>query len=176
MASGVKRIRAVVLANLRASPTKSAILGVVAVVLVVLLARQLWGGPQTATAVENLTNAWNALTAEETADSLESKRRERRPRPPLQGSVARNPFACAWLETDTDDEMGDAEETPLASSDSELVLQCTMRDADGRSRLAVISGVVVYPGSQMGRYKVKRIGARHVVLASGADELILKMP
>ena len=173
MAAGFERIRAIALANLRASPAKSAFLGVAFVVLVAVLVRHFAGGPKAASAVDNLAVAWNALTADEAEDPA-PKTVVRRPRPRLAGAVARDPFTAEWLTRPA--EVGRDAATETGLRDGELVLQCTMRDAGSESRLAVISGVVVYAGSTIEGYAVTKIGLRHVVLQRGTEERVLRLP
>ena len=59
----------------------------------------------------------------------------------------------------------------------ELTLQFTMMGTNGGERaIAVISGVVVHPGSTVAGYEVVSVGERHVVLRNAAEEITLRMP
>lgn len=102
---------------------------------------------------------------------------KRKPRPNLPPASARDPFATDWLSRSVlfsgDDTDKPADES--ADDQGELVLQCTMHSQLGLPALAVISGVVVFPGSKVDGYEVLSIGQRHAVLKSGTEELVLKM-
>lgn len=152
-------------ANFRASPAKSAALGILALVLVVMQVRHFAGRPAPAQA--GAVN-WAALRD----DPLkETTAKARTPRPDLHRTLLRNPFAAA-----DDGIWGEGEGDRKAKEDAPLTLQFTMCDQTNESSWAVISGVVVKPGARVDGYEVVDIGRRRAVLRRGADELVLKMP
>jgi len=169
------RIRGLILANLRASPVKSVILLAGAVVLVFLVVRQVGGGAESADA------AVVVALAPAVADGVgvdEAPRPvapvELRPLPRVRQTLRRNLFKCSWMGASaaagTESVKGDEEF-------DELVLQFTMKGANGGGpATAVISGVVVHPGSAVAEYEVVSIGARHVLLRSATEDITLRMP
>lgn len=175
-------IGAVLLANLRASPGKSAVLGLGTVVLAVLLLRLALGGkPAAAEAATALVpapaNAAVAVAAPGgaagtggTAGSIAAPREPRRPRPRLrQIPAARDPFSLTWLGASGASAAG-------GEAPGELTLQMILTAGEDAKGLAVISGVVVHPGSTIGRFEVVKIGQRSVTLRDQTQTVTLRMP
>ncbi|MCB9865265.1 MAG: hypothetical protein H6816_01305 [Phycisphaerales bacterium] len=165
---------ALLIANLRASPGKSAVLGVGTIVLIVLLVRLVAGGkPESAEAAVALVPVGNAAPAVATAVTpIQPVRRARQPLPRLrQIPASRDPFSLGWLGTfDSADLRGDAQKS------GELTLQLILTAGDADKGLAVISGVVVHPGSTIGRYEVTQIAERYVVLRDQGGPVTLRLP
>lgn len=172
------RIRAILLANLRASPAKSAVLGAGCVVLVVLLVRLASGGAKSAAANDVLAIVPEASRAVDTGARVdqaehESRPREpRRPRPRLRQTLARDPFSLTWLGSFNE---GSMSEDIAQAGDLALQLVLTADHSD-RPGVAVISGIVVHPGSRVGRFQVAQIAARYVVLRDQQETVVLRMP
>ncbi len=170
MAQG-SRISAVIMANLRASPGKSAVLLMGTVVLVVMLVRQVGGRPSAATAEIPVAMVPGG-DPDAVAAAPETAGRDYEPRPRLRHTLARDPFAATWMGIASVETTG----TPMVMQE-ELQLQCTMVGSRlGERAAAVINGVLVYPGSTLGSLEVVRIGARHVVLSDGTRTIDLRMP
>jgi hypothetical protein len=172
VAQGGNRIGAVILANLRASPAKSSVLGVGCVVLVVLLLRLVVGGPKTAEAEEGAALVPQvAVGASATPAAVVPQREPRLPRPRLRQTIARDPFSAAWLGDDV--RAGDAP----TDAQGELTLQMVMTaNGTASGAVAVISGVMVYPGSRIGGYEVLDIASGAVTLRNGTEKVQLRMP
>ena len=170
------RILALAAANLRASPVKSAVLLVGALVLVFLVVRQVSGGAAAAEAgielaVPLVTGGEEGIGAAGAAFT----RAKRRPMPRVKQTLLRNPFACSWLGAFEPSAGGEAKDK--GSEYEELTLQFTMMGTNGGERaIAVVSGVVVHPGSTVAGYEVVSVGERHVVLRNAAEEITLRMP
>ena len=170
------RILALAVANLRASPGKSAVLLVGAMVLVFLVVRQVSGGAEAAEAgIELAIPVTTGGDDGAGAAGAASIRAKRRPMPRVRRTLLRNPFACSWL--GSFDPSAGGETKDMGSEYEELTLQFTMKGTDGAARaIAVISGVVVHPGSTVAGYEVVSVGERHVVLRNAAEEITLRMP
>jgi hypothetical protein len=171
-------MKAVVVANLRASPGKSAILGIGCIVLVVLLVRLAAKGPQTASAEltpDVVADPAGLIPPEnEPADAVVVAPGPRLPRPQTRQTVARDPFAVAWLGTFAP---GAAEEEAPLEERDELRLQLVMTGQGPRATpVAVISGVVVYPGSWIAGFEVVEIGKRYVTLRNAAETIQIQLP
>ncbi len=167
-------IGAVLIANLRGSPAKSAVLVAGAIVLVVLLIRlAVRGGPASAQAeVAIVPPAAAEAAAALLAAPAPVQTAPRHVRPRLrQMPAARDPFSLAWLNgfngaaTVVDEEVS-----------GDLVLQLIMTAGKSTKGLAVVSGVVVHPGSTVGTYVVEEIADRYVVLRNSAGTRTLRMP
>ena len=161
---------ALLVANLRASPGKSAVLGVGAIVLVVLLVRLASGGAKPATADTGAAFIPETTPALAVAPVAVVKE-PRLPQPRLRQTIARDPFSQGWLGARS----GDAGEGTTGPDTLALQMILTVGDGD-RGGLAVISGEVVHPGSIVGGFEVVRIAQRHVVLRRGTDTVQLRMP
>ena len=170
------RVQAIIMANLKASPAKSAILLIGTLVLIFLLVRQLTKGPEQAEGMEIAVGLQSPVETgvEEPVNSTSSvtKKISRHPRPRIARTLTRNPFGTAWMGPldlgDTDGEEGGLED--------ELILQFTMLGENQKEGKAVISGMVVYPGSRIAGYEVVTIGNRYVVLSKGSEKITLQMP
>jgi len=174
------RLGALLIANLRASPAKSAVLGIGCVVLVVLLARLVVSGPKqaeadTAIALIPETTAAPKAAAED-GDVVKLVARPRLPRPTVRQTLARDPFASDWL-AGLAGPMSRVEVEENAETDEALSLQLIMTSdrLDG-TRMAIISGLMVYPGSQIGGYEVSEIARYHVTLRNRTGEILLRLP
>ncbi len=162
------------MANIKASPAKSVILLVGTLVLIFLLVRQLSKGPDKAEGVEIAVGLQGPVeTAVDEPANSESKTLPRYPRPRIARTLTRNPFGTAWMGPL---DLGDAEDGEEGGLESELVLQFTMLGANQKEGKAVISGMVVYPGSRIAGYQVVTIGNRYVVLSKGSEKITLQMP
>jgi len=174
-ASSGSRIGAIILANLRASPAKSAVLCVGFVVLVVLLVRLASGGAKSASAdvpAIDLVMAPTAQPAPSTQAAEAWKLEPRLPRPRGRQILARDPFSVSWLGSFSGSTAGANDE-----SAGELTLQMILTAGAGRRPgLAVISGMVVHPGSRVGRFEVVQIADRYVVLKDQAKTVVLRLP
>ncbi len=171
--SVVSRIKAIILANLRASPAKSGVLLVGTVVLIVLVARGIGGKAKPAEATVTAEQLiLKPATEGTTPVAAELRDTTNVPVPRMAQTLRRNPFSTAWMgltEVPADGTNGESEE-------EELVLQFTMMSEGDSEATAVISGVVVYPGSVVSGYKVVAIGSRFVVLKRNSEEVVLRMP
>lgn len=178
MSSRGSRIQAVISANLRASPGKVAVLGVCTVVLALLLIRLAGRGPRVAVA-EPAGNppalAGNLATGTAAGMAAAPAARPAEPRVPVprvRQTIARDPFSLGWLGAGGPVTVGAAAQV-FGDLTLQLVLRADDKDEGG---LAVISGVLVHPGSQVGGCEVVQIAARHVVLRSGTETVLLRMP
>ncbi len=166
-------IKAVVVTNLKASPAKSAILLAGIVVLAVLIARQVWGGPSEAEA--EIAAPGVTLVDPDTVESSEPvvKPVVRVPKPRIVEALVRDPFAVDWLDLSKlvlSEEEVEAEDDVL-----QLQLTLTGTDEDGQAT-AVVSGTVVHVGDRIAGFVIDRIGKRSVVLRKGSEKLKLRMP
>jgi hypothetical protein len=160
------------MAEFRASPGKAAVLLVGLAVLVVLVARVALKKPASARAAETSLAAAPALVASETpAGEALPAPMPRVPRPELARTLRRDLFAASWMQAVVAEAPSEAE----PQEDAELVLQFTLVNGSGPPR-AVISGVIVRPGSRIGPYVVQRIDRREVVLKDQVKEITLRMP
>lgn len=159
--------KAYVLANLRASPIKSAILVVAFVVLIVLLGRQVSGGPKFVDADQDF----------EFADGMESAGPlvanvtiQRLPRPKIDAVIRRDPFHAPWLVFDT---------PAIANVDpaepGSLRLQATLTNGATETHCAMVSGVMVHVGDTVEGYRVVSISNRSVELTGRGQRITLSM-
>lgn len=178
---GGNRILAILAANLKASPAKSAVLGIGFVVLVVLLVRLAAGsGPKSAAADEGAgllpaSTTAAAVAATPTGGDGEADavavREPRLPRPRVRQTLGRDPFSPSWLGTFAP--AGDA----AVAKEGDLVLQMVLTANGGpSSAVAVISGVMVYPGSWISGYEVTDIARGRVTLRNRNETIQLRMP
>jgi Tfp pilus assembly protein PilO len=177
------RLSALIMANLRASPGKSAVLGIGVIVLAVLLVRLVVSGPKSADAEPTVAvvpqpagkaNAANATNAAKDA-SAQPVVRPRLSRPHVRQTLARDPFAFDWMGSLATRAELDAEKED--ASDDKLTLQMILTgDAMDGARMAVISGTMVYPGSQIEGYEVSEISRDFVTLRNRTEEIQLRLP
>jgi hypothetical protein len=158
-------------ANLKVSPLKSATLGILAVVLIIFVARVYTRGPKRAHA--DVATAVVAISeAADTAPAARPVARPRQPLPRVTRVLPRDPFSRGWLApTDATENEDSSKEV----SEEALTLQFTLT-AGGEQATAVISGFVVRPGSTVAGYDVVRIEERQVVLRNAAGTRVLRMP
>ena len=181
-------------AQVAASPGKAALLGLLGVVFAVVMVVQFARAPGSAQAAA-LTSEVPAspaptVTPTEVPDAADSTELpfvppERPGCPKLARQLSRDPFSLDWaryfppapnLETEgfeasTEQEL---EEEP---EPEEFVLEATFRpNAPGNEATAIINGFKVGVNDYLGRYLVKAIGPRHVVLADQGREIVVRMP
>ncbi len=164
----------------KASPYKTGLLGVLAVVFLVLVGRQLWGGPRTAEAAPPLNPA-----ATDVASVLEPTpvpvRLPRPPLPDLPDAPARDLFKADWLTYGRVSRLDTAARENEDKSPSEaapvLLLELTLTEpADNGQHYAVINGRRVQVGDAIGELVVESITPGLVILAgSGTGRTALRM-
>lgn len=168
-------------AHVQASPAKSALLGVLILVLLFLVVRQLASGPKTANAA-----AVSQLTPPVSA-SVESESETFRvpegllPAPPLPERPARNPFTAAptlfqpaagtVFEPPTADD-GKSPVDPVAVAVAEMRLQSTVT---GSIPMATVAGTLLRVGDRIHGFTVREIGVRFVVLEYADRRFVLTM-
>lgn len=169
------QLKLIIQANLRASPAKSAALGVLALVLIVLLIRQFSDGAQNVQADEEVGLAI-VPAAPSVPVSPTTDKPLRRPRPNIARMPRRNPFGPpAAMLTEAVGESTDTASAPTGAP-ATLKLNFTITGGDDGRPKAVISGIVVRPGSTIAGFVVEEIHDRRVVLRHGEQRLTLTMP
>ena len=168
-------------AHLRASPKKSALLGALALVLVVLVVRQVGGGPAPAGASPALVPAAATIALQADQPPAPNVPLPTVPLPPLPREMVRNPFAVDLsLFEVVPGQHPPAQESQDSSEDVDpvtralegLTLQSTVI---GSTSMAMVNGTVVRVGDQTHGFAVRRIGARFIVLSHGDREFVLTM-
>jgi hypothetical protein len=168
------QLKVIILANLRASPAKSVALGALALILIVLLIRQFADGAQNAEAEEGVAVAIVPAAPTVPVPPATEKPR-RKPRPNVARMPRRNPFSLATtVLAGAADETDDPAGQPALPESLKLNFTITGGD-DGRPK-AVISGIVVRPGTIIAGFTVEEIHNRRVVLNNGEQRLTLTMP
>lgn len=161
--------------QLKASPSRAAALGVLLLILVVITAGQLVGGPRSAEAAPPPVSIVPRVTAEPTPASL---RASRPPLPKLPDMPVRDLFSTDWagfapvpitrLATETDDVAGQAKPAPR------WVLELTLTDPTPRGQhSAVINGSRVRIGDKILGLTVKTIAPGIVILVGEKNERIV---
>ena len=169
-------------AHLRASPAKSAVLGVLTLALLILVVSQFSGGPKSADAAPSPAPAiMDYAPAPEQPTQVTPVALPTVPKPPMATRVVRNPFA---VDLELFEPMPGTEPTttepdpvvqnvdPVARAFSELTLQSTV---SGPRPMATVNGVVVRVGDRVYGFSVRRIGVRVVTLAHGDRQFELRM-
>ena len=171
-----QQLLTVISAHLKASPVKSALLGGLTLLLLILIGRQLFGGPGEAAAKELATVA---VTPAATPTEVESAEKTLMiyPTPSLPHQLIRDPFranlglfepAPGTTGTGFDDEAGDAVDRAV----TEMTLQSTVT---GPIPMASIDNTIVRTGNVYRGFQIMQIGARFVVIAYGDRQFILTM-
>jgi len=167
-------------AHVVASPKKSAMLGLLTVVLLVLLGRQLLGGPQSADAAP-MVQAASLLPVVEPVEATSLGTPAILPRPPLPDRPARNPFAVDLaLFAEAPGAIGEpvrepqqqAAVDPIEAAVARMRLQSTVT---GPEAMAAVDGVFLRVGDRISGLTVERIGARMVVLRGQDRRFVLTM-
>ncbi len=173
MPNAGRNLKAVMVSNLKASPVKSAILMLGTVVLIVLIARQVGGGPDAASASDGAVAVSGEESSEDGDKATIIKPVVRVPRPRIIETLARDPFGMDWLDMSR---VGRVEvESDVEDDVLQLQLTLTGKDESGRAA-AVVSGTVVHVGDQIAGFVIDRIEKRSVVLRKGSEKLKLRMP
>ncbi|GJM26591.1 MAG: hypothetical protein DHS20C16_30060 [Phycisphaerae bacterium] len=173
MANAGGNLKAVVMSNLKASPAKSAILLLGFAVLVVLIVRQVWGGPDEAVAGVPTTELASVDPDAVEGETTTVKPVVRVPRPRIVETLSRDPFAMDWL--DISGIVSGEGDTEIEDDVLQLQLTLTGKDEAGQAT-AVVSGTVVHVGDQIAGFVIDRINKRSVVLRKGSEKLKLRMP
>jgi len=165
----------------KAAPYKAGMLGVLVFVMLVVVVRQLSGGPQSADAAPSLHPVTVVTTTGMTPAPTPARASTRTPLPYLPDTAARNIFNADWLATEHSSRSGtvalqDQSETPAKAAPA-LVLELTFTgNADVRQHCAVISGRRVRLKDMIDGYVVESITPGLVILAgSGGDRIMLRM-
>jgi len=178
---------AVLQAHFRASPVKSALLGVLMLLLLLLVLRPLFRSPRAAeaAAVSVLPRGPQAERAETSAAPAPA---DLPLLPDLPAALVRDPFAVevsrfqpvAGNEPETDgndttDPGPPVQDTgdPLADAIAKMRLQSTVT---GTSPMATVDGTLLRVGDRYRGFSVVRIGARFVVLDAAGRQFVLTMP
>jgi len=176
-------------AHFRASPVKSALLGVLTLLLLLLVLRPLFRSPRAAeaAAVSVLPRGPQAERAEPSAAPAPAPE-DLPPLPDLPAALVRDPFAVevsrfqpvAGDEPETEgsdkpDPGPPVQDTgdPLADAIAKMRLQSTVT---GTSPMATVDGTLLRVGDQYRGFSVVRIGARFVVLDAAGRRFVLMMP
>lgn len=167
--AGKGNLKTVLLANLKASPAKTAVLAVALVVFMIVLGQRVLGG---ASPVEAGEQVQIEIPQPVQLPSADSKRwaPPRLPRPEIEPVVYRNPFSLSWVLVGREvvsDETG--------QPTSQLQLQATLTSGTLDSHSAIISGLVVHVGDRVAGYEVVRISNRRVELQNGGERIALTM-
>lgn len=166
-------------AHLRASPKKSALLGVLALVLVVLVVRQVGGGPAPAGASPALVPAAAMVALPVDQPPAPSVPLPTVPLPPLPRDVVRSPFAVdSDLFEAVPGQHGQAQGPQVSGEDVDPVIRAlegsTLQSTvSGSTSMAMVNGTVVRVGDQTHGFAVRRIGPRFIVLSHGDREFVL---
>jgi hypothetical protein len=164
-------IWAVLQAQLRASPRKAAVLGVLSLVLLVLVLRLFARGPQVAEA-EPVPAAGQLIPPAALPLPDLAMGNAALPKPRFPSQPARDPFSVErnLFEPIPGHEIRPKEQAPVTNADpllevvSRLHLQSTVT---GPSPLATVNGMVLRVGDSIEGLKVKSIGSRNIELAYG---------
>ncbi len=174
------RWRTILLAQFKGSPYKSGLLGILAVVLLVLVGRQLWGGPETATAAPSLISIAPAV-ALLPEPRLTPARSLRVPPLDLPEVLMRDLFKADWLASGRAPRAQPTTQVGEGGSTTEaapvLVLELTLTEAaDNTQHCAVINGRTVRVGDDLGGFMVESISPGEVTLTGGGTErVVLRM-
>ncbi|HNQ21735.1 MAG TPA: hypothetical protein PKK06_01425 [Phycisphaerae bacterium] len=177
-------------AELRRSPGRAAVLGVLGVVLVIVVAAQFVRWPSSAVAATAGAEVPPTLPAPPGAVGTVDAGAPsapvpgtlpvaRRAAPPVPRTLGRDPFALDWerFVPPTPAEQTAAAPAQPEPEEEELVLEATFRaNPPQAGAFAVINGATVGLHDQVGRYVVLEIGTRHVVLGDRDRRLLLRMP
>ncbi len=162
----------------KSSPGKTAALGILFLVLVVLVIRLAFKGPKTAAAMPPTTSVVTAVPAQLLPQS--PARVERPPMPDLPENPERNLFGSDWsghAQTErTAPTVRPRDDDPGETAPS-LVLELTLTEpTDSGQHYAVISGKRVRIGDAIGKFEVVSISPGTVDLTSGGTtRLTLRM-
>lgn len=171
--------------QLKASPAKAAVLGVLALVLVAVVAGQWLGGPRSVeAALATVSIPIPGKAGLPVPDSRTESARQRTPRPPLPALSdipVRDLFETDWsgfapvttplVSTAT------AEASSRADAAPRLVLELTLTGpAYGGRPFAMINGTRVTAGDTISRFKVDSIAPGTVILtADDGEQIVLHM-
>ncbi len=168
-------------ATLKASPGKTGLLGLLAVVLLVLVGRQVLSGPRTAGAAVLPGDFVDTALISESTTGPVPVHKPRLPLPELPARPARDLFDTDWslfapasrantTVRSLEDE-GTAENTPVPT----LKLTLTV-SADGGEPYAVIDDKLVRIGDAIGEFVVESIVPGQVILsANGRERIALRI-
>ncbi len=158
------------------APGKSAALGSLVIVLVVVVVVQLRGGATseaTGASPELIVVSPEAVAA----DPILAK--PRRQLPPLHPSLTRDLFVADWLVAPVAPaDPAIDEQRPATSEDTRMsaVLALEVTYVSGTTPLAIINGRTLRIGDTIERYVVDEIHGRHVVLSRNGRQTRLTMP
>ena|GEM_PF-6116119 len=167
----------------KASPGKTGALSFLALVLLMLVVRQLSGDPRAAEAVQvNPALIPEAGTRPGMEHPAAPARRPRPPLPELPDRASRDLFHVDWLlfarVASVEVEVPpDEAEGPVAEAQGDLALELTLTSsAKGGQPYAVISGQSVRLGDAIGRFVVESISPGEVILSTeGRGRIVLRM-
>lgn len=162
-------------AQLKASPSKAATLGVLLLVLVVVVAGQLVGGPRSAEAAVATLSSIPIVAVEH---DPESQRAARPPRPLLSDTPTRDLFSTDWAEfapvSVGKDPVAPSDKVTQEKPTPRWVLELTLTDpASLGQHFAVINGIRVKAGDKILGLSVDTITPGTVVLVGGKNERIV---
>ena len=166
------------IATFKASPAKAGVLGLLAVVLMVMVGRQLWPGtPRSAQGA-----ALFDFPPLDDAPIPEAVGHQPRPAlPELPDQPARDIFGSNWLifdraaEEDVETQPDDAPAQMQRATVLTLDLTLTAPRENGQP-YAIINGTTVRVGNEVDGYVVESIGPGYVVLsANGQERVVLHM-
>ena len=181
-------------AQAAASPGKAALLGVLGVVFVVVMIVQFARAPGSAQAAAPpepapLPSVPEEMSAEAPVapDSAEQAfvPPVRPACPQLVGNLSRDPFSLNWGQYFPEEPTAALQELEVLNAPEEgrepepedFMLEATFRtNVLGAEPSAIINGFKVGVNDRLGRYLVKAIGPRHVVLADQDREVVVRMP
>ncbi len=155
----------------KASPYKTGLLGVLAVVLLVLVGRLLWGGPRAAEAVQPVHPIATGVASLQGPTTVFT-RLSRPPLPDLPDAPARDMFKADWLTYERvswrDSAAGEGEGESRSETAPVLQLELTLTGlADNGQHCAVINGRRVQVGDRIGELVVESIVPGLVILTGG---------
>lgn len=179
-----------------ASPSKSATLGALAVVLVAVVSVQVMRRPAATQGSEAdaVADDWENPPAFDEPRGHEMQAMPaptRRPAPRLPDEMARDVFTCSWLsdrrsegvaptEDDPRDrvarELATGSAAPTQAAERAWTLEGTILSADPRQSMAIIGGRSVRVGDRLDEYELDRVGPRSATLRRGTATVVLTMP
>lgn len=180
MAARDPTLWAIFQAHLRASPKKSALLGILTVVLLGLVALQVGGGPKEAGASPMLVPLVPEIGIDPGMETS-ALPQTMAPLPQMPEKLDRDPFAVVFELFDPLPGTGHSHNKPLAVQEhvdqvaralEDLTLESTVT---GSTPIATINGMVVRVGDLTHGFAVRQIGVRLVVLTFGDREFVLTM-
>jgi len=168
-------------ATFRASPGKTGLLGFLAVVLLVVVGRQVLHGPHPAGAAVVPGDPVDTALIPGSTTGPAPERRPRLPLPDLPARPARDPFDTDWSlfattpSVKTADQSTEDEDTVEGTPVPTLKLTLTA-SADGGEPYAVIDDTLVRIGDAIGEFVVESIDPGQVILSvNGRERIALRM-